>query len=306
MIAVFGIEPEVMAHWPQFQSLYEDFSVEQRRLIARYPKKWKALVCERARELVKLGHNKEIQVQRMVERLACDASRFKFCKEPCADYGPDRDWLTNAVEHLPAFDAIVTAHAGSAEPRALAADELLKHEPPYHREREMVIARTAAAIVGTVERLLPNAKEIVLVEPHFNPAEPRFLRPLVRLIETVQARGAAPQRIELHCVKPDHFRPEIQERNYRNAVLADLPSGWMLDVCFWAENTPEDAQHPRFILTDLGGVRIDWGLDEGPVGSTTIASGVSATLFAELFARYAATNPHFTTNPANARLTLLG
>jgi hypothetical protein len=56
----------------------------------------------------------------------------------------------------------------------------------------------------------------------------------------------------------------------------------------------------------LGGVRIDWGLDEGPTGSATIASGVSATLFAELYGRYAATNPHFTSNPENARLTICG
>lgn len=306
MIAVFGIEPEVMAHWQQFQSLYEDFGVEQRRFIARYPKKWKALVCDRARELVKLGHNKEMQVQRMVERLASDASKFKFCKVSCADYQPDRDWLTNAVGHEPHFDAIVAAKSGLMDARVVVADELLKHEPPYHREREITIARTAEAIVATAKQLFAEAREIVLVEPHFNPVEPRFTRPLVRLIEMLQERGVAPERIELHRTKPDDFRPDIQERNYRRALEADLPTGWQLDVCFWAETTPEDAQHPRFILTELGGIRIDWGLDEGEPGKTTIASGVSDTLFAELFARYAATSPRFTTDPANARITISG
>ena len=306
MIAVFGVEPEVMAHWQHFQKFYKDFGVEQRRFIARYPKKWKALVCDRARELVRLGQNTEMQAARMVERLAGDGSKFKFCKVPCADYEPDRDWLTNAVEHQPPFDAIVAAKSGLTDARVGVAEEVLMDEPPFHRERDLTIPRTAKAIIGTAERLLAAATQIVLVEPHFNPAEPRFVRPFVRLIEMLQEREGVPQRIELHTAKPLIFVPTAQEHNYRHAFEADLPTGWRLDVCFWAETAPEDAQHPRFILTELGGIRIDWGLDEGEPGSQTIASGVSDKLFADLFARYAATSPRFIADPANARITIRG
>ena len=179
MFAIFGIEPEVMAHWRHFQSLYEDFGVEQRRFIARYPKKWKALVCDRARELVTLGTNTEMQVQRMVERLAGDASRFKIHKVSGEDYRTDRDWLINALEHQPPFDAIVTAESRTANPRVVVADELLKHDLPYHREREITIPRTAEAIVATAECLTAHARQIVLVEPHFDPFKLRVTRPPV-------------------------------------------------------------------------------------------------------------------------------
>lgn len=306
MIAVFGVEPEVMAHWQHFQKFYKDFGVDQRRLIARYPKKWKAIVCGRARELVHLGKNSEMQAARMVERLAGDGFRFKFCKVPCADYGPDRDWLTNAVEHQPPFDAILATNGGPSDARVGVADEMLMDEPPFHREREITIPRTAEAIVATTERLTAHARQIVLVEPHFNPVEPRFTRTLIRLIEALQARGVRPERLELHRTKPEDFRADVQQRNYQRALEVDLPKGWTLDVCFWAGSFPEDAQHPRFILTELGGVRIDWGLDEGPPGSTTIASGVSDTLFADLFARYVATGSRFTGDRANARITICG
>ncbi|MEO7317539.1 MAG: hypothetical protein ABIZ56_00975 [Chthoniobacteraceae bacterium] len=306
MIAVFGVEPEVMAHWRHFQKFYKDFGVEQRRLIARYPEEWEDFVSKRARELVKLGHNKEMQVARMVEKLAGHGSRFRFCKVPCTDYKPDRDWLTNAVAHQPPFDAIVAAKGGPIDARVGVADEVLMDEPPFHRERDVVIPRTAVAIVSTVERLLAAATEIVLVEPHFNPVEPRFALPFIRVIETLQARGGMPKRIELHTAKPRVFLHNIQESNYRHAFEVDLPTGWRLDVCFWAGSFPEDAQHPRFILTELGGVRIDWGLDEGPQGSTPIASGVSDTLFSDLFACYAATGSRFTGDRANTRITICG
>lgn len=307
MIAVFGIEPEVMAQWRHFQSLYEDFGIAQRRLIGRYPKKWKGLVCERARELVQLGQNTEMQAYRMVERLASDTSKFKFCKVPLGDYVPERNWFENAVAHKPPFDAIIAVACPVNDGRTCVADELLKHEAPYHRTVKITIPRTVEAIIGTAERLIQAAGEIVLVEPNFNVAEPRFVKPVLRLIEILEANGAPPKRIELHTTQPEAgLRPDIQAKNYARAFEAYLPRGWNIDVCFWAETAPADYLHPRFILTEHGAIQIDYGLDVGEAGTTTIASGVDDDLFAQLFVQYAADGPRFTGNAANVRIRITG
>ena len=51
------------------------------------------------------------------------------------------------------------------------------------------------------------------------------------------------------------------------------PSGSTLRVSFWYRKADGKKLHPRFIMTEYGGVQVDYGLDEGDsVGDTTIVS----------------------------------
>jgi hypothetical protein len=297
----------VMAHWRHFQSMYEDFSVAQRRLIGRYPKKWKRIVLERARELVAATTNSDMQVKRMEERLISENSRYKFFKESCADYVVDRVWLDNAIAHQPPFDAIVAMTSPMNNRRICLADDLLKSNAPYHRELQVTIPRTAEAIIGAAARLLYGAADVVLVEPNFNVSEPRFVRVILRLIETLEENANSPKRFELHTTQPQSgLLPDVQRKNFRRTFEPYLPSGWLFDICFWAESAPKDRLHPRFILTERGGIQFDYGLDEGEPGTTTIATGLGDKLFSELFARYAVKGVLFTSDGKNVTIQITG
>jgi hypothetical protein len=307
MIGVFGIEPEVMAQWEHFKSLYPAFGVSKRRLIGRYPKKWKAMVCDRARELVQLGKNTEMQTHRMVERLANDDSRFKFYRVPVSDYTPEKSWFDNAMGHQPTFEAIVADSCPYNDGRACPAEDLLIDEAPFHKPAEITIPRTAEAIIGTAECLLKAACQVVLVEPNFNAAEPRFVKTVMRLIEMLENNASPPKKIELHTVQPEGgMKVDIQKRNYSRTFEPYLPKGWNLDICFWGETSPADYLHPRFIMTEHGAIQIDYGLDEGEVGSTTIAKGVDDDLFAQLFVQYSSEGTRFSDNASNVRIRITG
>src|SRR6266511_1505014 len=188
MIAEFGVEPEVLAEWRHFYALWGDFGIAQRRQIGLYPKKWKQVTIDRARSLVRERRNTEMQVARMVERMTGAGATAKFRKTNCSDWH-ERPWLENAIEHRPHFDVIIAA---AAPPGAgvLVAGEFLRDEPPYAREPNVFVPRSVAGLINAAGPLIASAKEVVLVDPNFDPIEPRFLDPLVHLLERLQESGA--------------------------------------------------------------------------------------------------------------------
>jgi hypothetical protein len=59
-----------------------------------------------------------------------------------------------------------------------------------------------------------------------------------------------------------------------------IPSGTKLKAFFWLRKPEGKRLHPRFILTEMGGLQPDYGLDEGDaVGDTTIVSLMSENVW---------------------------
>ena len=302
MIAEFGIEPEVLAEWRHFHALWGDFGIAQCRQIALYPKNWKRETMDRARALIREGRNTEMQVKKMEERLSGPGAKAKFQKTNCSDW-KERTWVENAREHQPSFDAIV-AKAAPPGSTVLVAGEFLRDEPPYARDPEVSILRTAVEIVGAAWPLVARAEVIVLVEPNFNPTEPRFIEPLVHLLEKLQSTGARPKRLELHTCKFSKGVSRVNAGNYRSYISPHLPAGWTLKVCFWAERKPEHHLHARFILTEIGALRYDNGLDVGESGSTTLVNGIGEAKHQEFFSLYSAEGTAFRSESENEVITV--
>lgn len=302
MIAEFGIEPEVLAEWRHFQALWGDFGIAQRRQIALYPKKWQRIAIDRARALILEGRNTEKQMKMIVERLSGPGAKAKFRKTDCSDW-QERTWLENAQQHQPPFDAIV-AKAAPPGSKVLVAGEFLRDEPPYARDPKVSILRTVGEIVGVAWSLVARAEVIVLVEPNFDPTAPRFFKPLVHLLEKLQSTGARPKRLEIHTCKFSKGVSRANAGNYRSSISPHLPAGWTLKVCFWAERRPEHHLHARFILTEIGALQYDNGLDVGESGSTTLVDGIPEAMHQEFFSHYSAEGAAFRSESENEVITV--
>ncbi len=302
MISEFAIEPEVMAQWANFRTLWGDFGIAQRRQVGLYPKKWKQAVMERARALTQEKINTEIQVAKMEARLSGIESKPKFRKTDCSDWEDARPWLSNAVSHAPAFPAIVSG-VDAGDERVINIDDLLRDEAPYFQSPEVQVERSAAAIIEMLWPLLAQSREIVLVDPNFDPREPRFVNVVEGIIDRLNSIGQIPKRFEVHTSKysgPRHQgNIQFQERHYRDGLGPILFGGWQLTVCCWAENAVGDYQHPRFVLTEIGGIHLDWGLDEGEAGTTTIAKGLGESFHGNCFKRYACSGEIFANDGDN-------
>src|SRR5215831_18198490 len=71
MIKEFAIQPEVMATWSHFHSLFEDFDVGYGRLICVYPLTWKQKVHELAASL-----NRDVHAHSIRSKIS--AAKHKF------------------------------------------------------------------------------------------------------------------------------------------------------------------------------------------------------------------------------------
>ena len=73
--------------------------------------------------------------------------------------------------------------------------------------------------------------------------------------------------------------------------MAEIPNGCNLKVAFWSDVS--GGMHPRYLLTELGGIKYDWGFDEGREAHHLNEVILLETDRAEeLRARYAVPNPN--------------
>jgi hypothetical protein len=102
----------------------------------------------------------------------------------------------------------------------------------------------------------------------------RFLKPLKAFIDTLQ-EGALATRVEYHLEAG-----EADARWFSNQLRQRVPQALNLSEEFpvvfirWNRlpTLAGDRMHPRYILTERGGLRFDYGLDEGGDGETTDVS----------------------------------
>jgi hypothetical protein len=56
--------------------------------------------------------------------------------------------------------------------------------------------------------------------------------------------------------------------NCRASLAAALPRGISISASLWNERDGGEQFHERLIVTDIGGVVVDPGIDDGPMGET--------------------------------------
>jgi hypothetical protein len=99
---------------------------------------------------------------------------------------------------------------------------------------------------------------------------------LEAFLETIPEPGKL-KRIEYHVSNKlrasyfsDHLYKKVPHILSRNVIIKFIR---------WLEADSGDSLHPRYILTDRGGIRIEHGLDEEPGGPTTDVSLLDTNLF---------------------------
>lgn len=257
MIKEFAVEPEVMATWAHFQSLFEDFGVGRGRLISRYPKNW-------AQEVERLAHQISPPVRASAIAAKVFAHKQKFIPAR-RDYDSNKSWLVNAEKQMTVrpFHAVIAQQNPRGHRAVRVAEEFDKGDAPYHVETQQSVPRTAEALAQCAKLLLSVCEELQLVDPHFDPAEPRFAKTLQAMLSI---RSSAPQRLkvlEIHTEKKWTFNRQNREDHLCRAFQNVIPSGTTLRVHFWQQRPGGEKLHPRFLLTEMGGLQYDYGLDEG-------------------------------------------
>lgn len=251
MLYEYAVEPDAMGDWQSFRYLFDKFGAGEGRLIAKYPESWVEMVWE-ACAGASPGEKSRIQ-----EKLG--ALRKKLLKTK-RDYVTTKPWMENALAAHEAepFRAIITK-SPSGDSCVLAGDDLGEDAPLWKVERDGKVARTAAELAKIAASLLHHSGEVMFVDQHFSPTM-KHIRPLAAFLSAARL-GKKLSRIEYHLNALDaasKFAAELQGRKGR----LDLQTGEAVIFVRWKNKEDGDRQHPRYVLTNRGGIRFDYGLDE--------------------------------------------
>ena len=243
LIKEFAVEPEVMATWEHFNSLWPDFGAAQGRLISKIPVLWKSKVDELAKV-----RSKPVQATSISAKIRRD--EYKFLNTG-RTYSGNETWLKNALSHMAKqpFHTIVALENPDVAQDVLVAGEFAKDDPPYKVTPEDFVPRRAAELADCASLLLAHCDAIQLVDPHFDPSEPRFTNVFDAMLRL--SRGRSIKTLEIHRDKPAVFKPDVQENNYKWFLAKLVPAGVTLRVYFWSQKPGGLEMHPRFLLTDL-------------------------------------------------------
>ena len=205
---------------------------------------------------------------------------------------PYRDgatWIENALEvnQTEPFHAVISLAAVQSE-RVLVADDLDEDTPSWKVEKDGNVRRIKDELVEVVAPLLRHATEILFVDQHFD-FNAKHRRPLVGFLGAAR-KGKSLTRIEYHLnakVSSEYFASEL----IRCFRMIGLHPNETIIFVRWKCIDGGENQHPRYILTNRGGLRYDYGLDEG--AGTTDWSRLGEALWKERKSQYDMLSPAF-------------
>lgn len=284
MIKEFAIQPEVMATWNYFHSYFEDFGVGHGRLICVYPITWKNKVHELAATL-----NRDVHAHSIRSKIS--AARHRFILPVRHDYDGHRgDWQMNAEMANAPFDAVIATENPRKKKNVLIAGDFDKAQEPYRTQPQQDLQRTPEAMTKAASSLLSLCEEFRIVDPFFDPSG-GWGETFKQMLSVCPDGGATLKVCEIHTRFRDGMNFSAVESHYQRHLGRDLPAGLTVRIAHWNEALAIGKLHPRYLITELGGIKFDYGFD----GDTNPLERNEAILLhherlLELIARY--TTPH--------------
>jgi hypothetical protein len=285
MIKEFAIQPEVMATWSHFRELRADFEVGLGRLISRYPRSWTRDVCA----LVDRNINPEKgfgDVRASAIKNYVTGEKHRFIPARGREFLSSRSWLENCegCKEPDPFHAIIALENPGNAKRILVAGEFERSEPPFAVDFQDDVPRMPEHMADCGKLLLDVCEELRLVDFYFLPGASRHGDTFRAILARATRRPHNIRRIEIHTTQ------SVDQRDYERAFALDLPPQSKLYVFRWDE--PPEGLHARYLLTDLGGIKFDWGFDKGQL-HTQLNEVIllQHQRWVELHARYASPPP---------------
>lgn len=261
MFHEYALDPDVLKTWPAFRYLTEQFGMSQGRLISKFPSKWKRAVYEACSGTSPVEKSRIEEGLRRIDPKLYSSGRT---------YVQAVDWIQNATQSHESnpFRAIVTTSEKCGSPGTID-HESITEETECWLSGIAPIKRQPKDMAAAAAKLLKCSSEIIFVDQHFSCAA-RHGRPLTAFIASA-LQGSKVKRLEYHLASNDKSADWFGDALGKQARHFNLPNGVRLKFFRWKEKPGGEEFHARYILTELGGIRFDVGLDDAddPVSQQT-------------------------------------
>ncbi|MBN2572361.1 MAG: hypothetical protein JXA68_09560 [Ignavibacteriales bacterium] len=275
MIYEYALDPEVMANWENFKFFSSHFGFERGRLISRFPNKWEKMIisfCEKNTSLSPINR------ARIVEYLSNEKLNFKnkFVRN-ARNYVPNISWINNAKNshNEKQFHAIIS---NEDDDNILKVDDIDEHCHLWKVETALPVKRRASEIVKYLKPFFEMMSELLFVDRFFNPEEEKYYKAFRIYFNHIFCLDKDFKRIEIHTGKNQEFDLDIFIDNFVKNFRDVIPENKTVTAYIWDRLYKGENIHPRYLLTEKGGINIDHGFDNGVGDETTDISILSNEL----------------------------
>jgi hypothetical protein len=278
MLLEYSLDPEIFESVEQFQRIIEACGISEGRYIANLPsRRWEEVVFKwlRAKDPNRARRAEELLTQ-CKRRHGLIPSRVSKCPE----------WIEATLEQHKSqpFKAVITEK--EIFPARISLNDLSVDTDPWKSKRGDRIPIDAVSIGNIAAPLLRISKEIVLLDPYFDPKKARYHESLAQLVKHSIHDGKKPERFECHCkinlnqVKqsPADTADAWSHRfdlDCRTRLPEQLPSGFQIKIVLWDEIPGKEIMHARYVMTELAALNFEHGLDDSERDATTDVSWLS-------------------------------
>ena len=251
MFFEYALDPSAIENWPTLRYISENFGPSRGRLLSKFPSNW----GQEAFAHITASPRDKLRVVEKLKDIERNLLRTKRI------YSQDASWISNVLSahSIDPFHAMI-AKIDCDHPCFLHIDELDQSNPLWKVDLDGSIKRIASEIARVSLPLLSISSEVVFVDQHYS-STAKHGKPLSVLIAAAR-NGKKLSRLEYHLNAHDNAAA-FQSGLEKQLKYIDLKNGEEITFIRWQCIDEVENLHPRYILTNRGGMRFDFGLDEG-------------------------------------------
>lgn len=263
MIYEYAVDPEVASQWgllENYRFFVRELGLGQGRLMSRYPKKWARRVWESY-----AGYN-DMEKKRLEDLLA--QIQATIIKRQNYIWEDGNTWLENArLEHARHnFRAILVKNNNRNRPELLDINAFSTFPcPGWDHDHGTVVRRDAEEVAEMLGMLLTRCRWVKFIDPYFSVCRPWHKKSMTHFFRILAGERpvGTPELIEMHT-SGDNASSEHLKSFYERII----PEGLQVFLYQWRKKQKGQSVHNRFILSDIGGISFQHGLDSGEDGDT--------------------------------------
>lgn len=281
MIYEYALDPALVVNWAisRIGRYVRQFGLDQRRLVSDFPKNWQGHVFG---ALYKHFDDDDTSLE--FQNAQFDLNAYLQILTECMvhrniEVSTD-NWFNAAIsEHTSRpFYAIFTSNKDDLSPPQVITEKNVEdiRDTYWWLPTVKPTRKSAAEIAVALRPLLKISSKIYLVDPYFDfdPQKPRFLNTLIEIVDQAiklpRAIQCTPSITVITGVERDGETNDQQAQkfaeNIRNRAMQYLPkkipNGIPIQLLILKNAPGGNPLHNRFLLTDIGGVIIPYGLDD--------------------------------------------
>lgn len=274
-----AVDPDAIRTWRDFQLVWSKMGFAKGRLIACFPDKgpdrdrkdqsWAWRVLESIKRN-KLDSGKTPKIR----ELLIQESKFRLTKRG-RRFDHNEPWTSNAArEHREQPFAALILNETAPGNFHCTLDELETEACPaclLHDQHVASLPKQPDKFADALFPMLRHAKELRFVDPYFlknsdslegfrfSSKHASVVREIAKKLHSIHR---VPQTVEFH-LRDTGCDVEDQLAAFTSQIGKSLPQSWTAKAYLWREQEEGRRFHARYILTDIGGVGSEYGLDKG-------------------------------------------